>query len=171
MADPNEEGARDERAGEPDRTSLGGEASLGDQPVSPPPEGAAPPPGYPYGPPPPGYPPPGYPPPGYPAAYGPPYGAPYVGPTKTNGFAIASLVLGIVWIYWIGSILALIFGYIAKRQIDRSGGRESGRGMAIAGIVLGWIGVGVLILLIVLFGFAVATGDWDSDLGGGGPYY
>ena len=71
-------------------------------------------------------------------------------PTKTNGMAIASMVLGILWIYWIGSILALIFGYVAKGQIDRSGGLESGRGMAIAGIVLGWVGVGILILLIVL---------------------
>jgi hypothetical protein len=70
--------------------------------------------------------------------------------TKTNGFAIASLVLGIVWIYWIGSILALVFGYMAKSQIDASNGTQSGRGMAIAGIVLGWVGVGVLILLIVL---------------------
>ena len=97
--------------------------------------------------PPPGYPPPGYPPPGY-VVYAP-------GP-RTNGFAIASLVLGIVWIYWIGSILALVFGYVAKRQIDRSNGAESGRGLAIAGIVLGWIGIAVLalILLLVLGAFA-----------------
>jgi hypothetical protein len=73
-----------------------------------------------------------------------------VPPSTTNGFAIASLVLGIVWIYWIGSILALIFGYIAKSQIERSNGRQSGKGLAIAGIVLGWIGVGVLALLIAL---------------------
>ena len=38
-------------------------------------------------------------------------------PKTTNGLAIASMVLGIVWIYWIGSILALIFGYVAKGQI------------------------------------------------------
>ena len=43
------------------------------------------------------------------------------------------MVLGIVWVYWIGSILALIFGYIAKGQINESGGRQGGRGMAIAG--------------------------------------
>src|SRR3990170_690939 len=61
---------------------------------------------------------------------------------KTNGMAIASLVLGIVWVYGVGSILALVFGYMAKGQIDGSGGRETGRGMATAGIVLGWIGVG-----------------------------
>jgi len=73
---------------------------------------------------------------------------------KTNGFAIASLVLGIIWIYAVGSILALVFGYMAKKQIDESGGRESGRGMAVAGIVLGWIGVGgvILILIIVAIG-------------------
>ena len=71
------------------------------------------------------------------------------GQTKTNGMAIAALVLGIVWIYGIGSILALVFGYQAKKQIDTSGGRESGRGMAIAGIVLGWIGVGLIVLIII----------------------
>lgn len=69
---------------------------------------------------------------------------------ETNGLAIASLVLGIVWLFGIGSILALVFGYIGKSQIDRSGGRESGRGLAIAGIVLGWVGVGLLLLAITL---------------------
>jgi hypothetical protein len=79
-----------------------------------------------------------------------------VGQVKTNGFAIAALVLGIVWIYGIGSILALVFGYQAKNQIDASGGRESGRGMAVAGIVLGWIGVGLI--LLVILGVAASAG-------------
>jgi Domain of unknown function (DUF4190)/Uncharacterised protein family UPF0547 len=69
---------------------------------------------------------------------------------KTNGMAIASLVLGIVWVYWVGSILALVFGYMAKKQIDESGGTQSGRGMAVAGIVLGWVGVGTASLFFVL---------------------
>ena len=68
--------------------------------------------------------------------------------------AIASMVLGILWLYWIGSILALIFGFIAKNQIDQSQGRQAGRGMAVAGIVLGWIGVGTLLLLLVFGGLA-----------------
>jgi Domain of unknown function (DUF4190) len=76
---------------------------------------------------------------------------------KTNGFAIASLVLGILWLYWIGSILALVFGYIAKSQIEQSGGRETGAGMAIAGIVLGWIGVGILVLILLLVAAGTAT--------------
>ena len=78
------------------------------------------------------------------------YGQLWPLPQRTNGFAFASLVLGIIPLCGIGGILALIFGYMAKNQIDRSGGAESGRGMAIAGIVLGWIWVGLLVLFIVL---------------------
>ncbi len=85
-----------------------------------------------------------YPPPGYPQQYG--YQQ-YASP-GTNGFAIASMVLGIVWVWWIGSILALVFGYVAKSQIRQTG--QGGSGMATAGIVLGWIGVGFLLLIIVL---------------------
>lgn len=81
--------------------------------------------------------------------------------TSTNGFAIASLVLGIVWIYWIGSILALVFGYMAKSRIDRSEGRETGRGMAIAGIVLGWIGIATLVIAII-FGLIAANSEPDA---------
>ena len=86
------------------------------------------------------------PPPGYGNGYPPPYGYGYA-PRRTNGFAIASMVLGIVWIYWIGSVLALVFGYVARSQIRERG--EGGDGMAIAGIVLGWIGVGVLGLALL----------------------
>lgn len=68
---------------------------------------------------------------------------------RTNGFAVASLVLGILWIFWLGSVLALIFGFVAKSQIDGSGGRQSGGGLAIAGIVLGCIGVGTLLLTLI----------------------
>jgi hypothetical protein len=67
---------------------------------------------------------------------------------STNGLAIASLVLGILWLYWLGSILALIFGYVARKQIDRSNEEQKGRGLATAGIVLGWVGVGVAIVAL-----------------------
>ena len=93
------------------------------------------------------------PPPPYQATYQAPYQAPYqptypvVAPRATNGMAIAAMVLGILWLYWVGSILALIFGYIALNQIKQR--HESGRGMAIAGVVLGWIGVGTLVIVII----------------------
>ena len=85
----------------------------------------------------------------------------YVVQNSTNGMAIASLVLGILWLWWLGSILALIFGYIGKNQIDRSGGQQSGRGMAIAGIVLGWIGIAMLVLIII---FAVAVSPQQAGV-------
>lgn len=85
-------------------------------------------------------PPPGYgPPPGY-QGWGPP-------PKRTNGFAIASLVLSLLWIWGVGSILALVFGQIARKQIAER--HEDGGGMATAGLVLGALGLGVLVLMIV----------------------
>ena len=117
-----------------------------------------------YGGPPPYGPPPSYGPPGYPGGYAAPYGGGGWAPTpRINGLAIASMVCGIVWIYWIGSILALVFGYIAKNQIDKSNGGETGRGMAIAGIVLGWVGVGILTLVIVFAAIGAATSDPSSS--------
>jgi hypothetical protein len=79
----------------------------------------------------------------------------YPRPRNTNGFAIASMVLGILGILFdwafgigmIGAILALIFGYVARKQIREHG--DSGGGMAIAGIVLGWIAVAFFVLFIV----------------------
>ena len=92
------------------------------------------------------------------AGSGPP-GYDYYAPTsaRTNGMAIASMVLGILWIYWIGSVLALVFGYVAKQQIRQRG--EGGEGMATAGIVLGWIGVSFMALFIVFGVVAGASGS------------
>lgn len=84
-----------------------------------------------------------------PAPYPYPYQQQFVQAPSTNGMAIAAMVLGILWVYWIGSILALIFGYVARDQIKRTG--QSGDGMAIAGIVLGWVGIGFLVLGITVW--------------------
>lgn len=67
-----------------------------------------------------------------------------------NTLAVASLVLGILGVYLITAILALVFGYRAKWEIDRSGGRQVGRGMAVAGITLGWVWIAVLVVVVVL---------------------
>jgi hypothetical protein len=81
---------------------------------------------------------------------------------STNGLAVASLILGIVWIAGLGSLLALIFGGIAKRQIRESGGRQSGSGMATAGIVLGIVGlVGAILWFLAV---AVAVHNINNDL-------
>ena len=80
---------------------------------------------------------------------------------KTSGMAIASLVLGVLWIYWIGSILALIFGYLAKNEIRDSPEPIDGNGLATAGIVLGWVGMGTLTLVILLVIIAALADKQD----------
>ena len=98
------------------------------------------------------------------------YGAPQQ--QDTNGAAIAALVsgiLGLTLFFGIASIPALICGYIARNQIRQSQGRQGGAGMAMAGIILGWIGVIISLLMIVLllagvvalFGFA-ASGELED---------
>lgn len=62
-------------------------------------------------------------------------------PRSTSGLAIGSLVCGIFWVCGAGAIAALILGHLALRQIRREPLRIKGKGMAIAGIVLGWLGV------------------------------
>jgi hypothetical protein len=71
--------------------------------------------------------------------------------------AIASMVLGILWLYWLGSILALIFGYVALSQIKER--NEGGRGMAIAGVVLGWVGTGVGLIVVIALIAASGSGS------------
>jgi hypothetical protein len=64
----------------------------------------------------------------------------------TNGFAIASLVTGLVFV----GLFAVIFGHIAHSQIRKSHHRQGGWGMATAGLVLGYIELGLTAVLLGL---------------------
>jgi hypothetical protein len=78
----------------------------------------------------------------------------YAQPGQTNGKAVISLVLAIVGLFVIPiilSVLAIIFGWAALTDIDRNA-RTSGKGLAIAGIVIGIIG-----LIIGVIGVVVAA--------------
>jgi hypothetical protein len=71
---------------------------------------------------------------------------------ETNGFAIASLFLGIIWLFGLGSVAAIVLGYAGMKQIEASGGHQGGRPIAIAGIVIGVIGLaslGVLVAFVI----------------------
>lgn len=65
-----------------------------------------------------------------------------------DGFAVASLVLGILWIFWIGSILAVVFGHLSLRHAKRE--QRPAPGLAIAGLVLGYLGVATLAITIAI---------------------
>lgn len=108
----------------------------------PPPPGRYPPPppgGYPPPPPPGG----GYPP--YPGAYSAPPGA------GTNGMAIASLACSLLgWACGLGPILGIVFGFVALNQIKQSG--QGGRGLALAGIIIGAVAIVIGVIAVVIIG-------------------
>jgi uncharacterized membrane protein len=68
---------------------------------------------------------------------------------QTNGMAIASLLSAVLWLAGIGAVLALVFGYRARWEIKNSAGRQTGWGLATAGITLGWIGITILVAALI----------------------
>ena len=84
-----------------------------------------------------------------------------VAAAKTNGYAIASLVLSLLGLCGIGSILAIVFGNMAKKEIAISG--EGGAGLAKAGMIIGWIGLGIVVAyfaVVIIAIFASAGSNY-----------
>jgi Domain of unknown function (DUF4190) len=79
---------------------------------------------------------------------------------KTNGLAIASLICSIVFCFGITPILGIIFGFVARGQIKNSGGAQKGNGLAVAGIIIGCVGLLLWLAYIVfwvIIGVAATT--------------
>ncbi|MFM1965426.1 MAG: hypothetical protein RL134_1151 [Actinomycetota bacterium] len=103
-------------------------------------------------------------------AYGyapqPGFPTPYAAKPKTNGMALASMILGILGItaglclifFPVMPILAVIFGHIGLTQTRNTG--APGRGYAIAGLVTGYIGIALAVLWLI----AVAIGTFTSPV-------
>ena len=105
-----------------------------------------------------------------------PYGAPQFGapgygppaPTPgTNGLAIGALVAGVAALVLMccclgipAGIAAVVMGFIARGQIQKSGGVQGGMGLAIGGMVTGGIAVVLSIGLTIL---SLATGGFDGS--------
>jgi hypothetical protein len=102
-------------------------------------------------------------PPGPPGAPGRPGGpGEQAGTGKTDGFAIASLLLGLAGITIIGAVLGIVFGIMALRRIGRTGRR--GRGMAIAGLVFSVVW---LLLIGAFFVFGSGKSPTQPSASGG----
>lgn len=70
----------------------------------------------------------------------------------TAPMAIASFVLGIaglVILPIIGPLLAIIFGHMARNEIKVKAGQFKGDGFALAGLIMGYIGIALAVLLII----------------------
>ena len=89
--------------------------------------------------------------PSYQGSYPPnqgPYPA-YPPALPTNGLAIASLVCGVgTFVIGLSFIPAIICGHIARGQIRRTG--EQGGGLALAGLILGYVGGALFIVLVAV---------------------
>ena len=111
--------------------------------------------------------------PGYGAPYPPQYGGPagYGQTPTTNGKATASLITGIstLVLSWcclgVFGVVAIVLGVKARNEIRRSGGAQSGEGMALAGIITGAVAVliGLIVLAIVII--AIASGNAEYNVG------
>ncbi|WP_322797658.1 DUF4190 domain-containing protein [Thermoflexus sp.] len=93
--------------------------------------------------------------------------APSPAPTaRTNGKAIASLVLSLLGLVGvlpiIGPIIGIILGNQAKAEIAQSGGAFTGEGLAQAGVILGWVALGLsalgVICAVLAFGGVLGLG-------------
>jgi len=88
--------------------------------------------------------------------YAPPPTAP-----QNSGMAIGSLIASILELTLlptIGSIVGLVLGYMARNQIRDSGGTIGGEGLAQAGIIIGWIGIGLTVIGICIGILALTLG-------------
>ena len=86
---------------------------------------------------------------------------------RTSGTAIASLVFGLVsWVFlpFVGAVVAVICGHVARGEIRRMPpGTIEGDGMAIAGLVLGYLHLAICLLCVLLIGlivFGLGVGGW-----------
>ena len=81
----------------------------------------------------------------------PPSGAPP--PQSTNGLAVASLVCSVAGIvpffFGIPCVVGIVLGFVARNQIRQTGGAQPGRGLAVAGIAVGFSLIGLFLLLVI----------------------
>lgn len=91
---------------------------------------------------------------------------------RTSVLAVVSLVSGVLgWTLapWLGSIIAIITGHMARGEIKRDPQGLEGDGLAVAGLVLGWLMIGLsllaLLLVILFFGGLAALFAFAATLG------
>lgn len=89
--------------------------------------------------------------------------APYVNTVPTDGMSIASLVCGILaamscWVGALFGIPAVICGHSSLKKIKFSSVPIQGKGMAIAGLVTGYIGIAMSLFFALFFFIGVASG-------------
>jgi hypothetical protein len=70
---------------------------------------------------------------------------------KTNSLAVAALVCGIVQFFgfWLlGTVPAIVLGHMARNQIRQR--NEQGAGLALAGLILGYVGIALTVIVVII---------------------
>jgi hypothetical protein len=110
-------------------------------------------------------------------SYQEPYSSPPSTSRPTSTMAIVSLVAGILGLTlfpFFGSIVAVITGPMAKKEIQQSMGSLEGEGLAKAGIIIGWIGIGLGVLgccgAIIAFVIPMLLAGWGISTQNSGSF-
>lgn len=76
---------------------------------------------------------------------------------RTNPLAVGSLISSLCF-FVIGSLVGVILGHLAWRDIKRTG--EGGSGLAMAGLIIGYLGLVpvVLVFIFLVIGGGIAAG-------------
>ncbi len=85
----------------------------------------------------------------------PPPAMQYSAAPETSGLAIASLICGFLFFIFPAGVLAVVFGHVARNQIKKSAGRVKGAGMALAGLILGYAGIAMTVIILLIAAFAL----------------
>ncbi|TAM92021.1 MAG: DUF4190 domain-containing protein [Rhodanobacteraceae bacterium] len=79
---------------------------------------------------------------------------------RTSSLAVVSLIFGVlayVFLPFVGALVAVICGHAARAEIRRvPPGTLDGDGLALAGLILGWIQIGIAVLVVGFFILALA---------------
>jgi type IV pilus assembly protein PilA len=76
-------------------------------------------------------------------------------PPRSSGMALASLICGVFFFVFPASIAAIILGHLSLSEIRKSAGRLTGHGMAMAGLILGYVGVVIIPFVLIVAAIAI----------------
>ena len=76
-------------------------------------------------------------------------------PAETSGKAVGSLICGLLFFILPSAVAAIILGHVSLSEIRKSAGRIKGRGMAVTGLVLGYLGVAFIPFVLILAAIAI----------------
>jgi type IV pilus assembly protein PilA len=79
----------------------------------------------------------------------------FVPPPTTSGKAVASLLFSFLFFFFIPALGAIVLGHLALSDIKKSAGRLKGHGIAVTGLVLGYLGVVSLPFILIIAAIAI----------------